>query len=306
MAEMREALSALRNEMQANGIDAWIVPTTDFHGSEYVNDYFKCREYLSGFTGSAGTLAVTQDAAALWTDGRYFLQAEAQLAGSGITLMREGIDGVPKLPAWLKAHLPAEGAGRTVGFDGRVVDLKLGRELAASFPLRWELDLSDQVWAQRPPLAASAIHALPQEVTGESAASKLGRIRRAMREAGADYHLITSLEEIAWIWNLRASDVTHTPVFYAFMLLTPQETRVYLLNETQEAAALFRAALQEGGAARTHTLSDVTTDGSECADTAAAGGWRAFLRRGRRRELRAFAPAAKICACSRILISLRT
>ena len=270
MAEMREALSALRNEMQANGIDAWIVPTTDFHGSEYVNDYFKCREYLSGFTGSAGTLAVTQDAAALWTDGRYFLQAETQLAGSGITLMREGIEGVPQLPAWLKAHLPAEGAGRTVGFDGRVVDLKLGRELAASFPLRWELDLSDQVWAQRPPLAASAIYALPWEVTGESAASKLGRIRRAMREAGADYHLITSLEEIAWIWNLRASDVTHTPVFYAFMLLTPQETRVYLLNETQEAAALFRAALQEGGAARTHTLSDVTTDGSECAGTAAA------------------------------------
>ena len=148
---MREALSALRNEMQANGIDAWIVPTTDFHGSEYVNDYFKCREYLSGFTGSAGTLAVTQDAAALWTDGRYFLQAEAQLAGSGITLMRAGIEGLPQLPAWLKAHLPAEGAGRMVGFDGRVVDLKLGRELAASFPLRWELDLSDQVWAQRPP-----------------------------------------------------------------------------------------------------------------------------------------------------------
>lgn len=131
-----------------------IVPTTDFHGSEYVNDYFKCREYLSGFTGSAGTLAVTQDAAALWTDGRYFLQAETQLAGSGITLMREGIEGVPQLPAWLKAHLPAEGTGRTVGFDGRVVDLKLGRELAASFPLRWELDLSDQVWAQRPPLGS--------------------------------------------------------------------------------------------------------------------------------------------------------
>ena len=291
MAEMREALSALRNEMQANGIDAWIVPTTDFHGSEYVNDYFKCREYLSGFTGSAGTLAVTQDAAALWTDGRYFLQAEAQLAGSGITLMREGIEGVPQLPAWLKAHLPAEGAGRTVGFDGRVVDLKLGRELAASFPLRWELDLSDQVWAQRPPLAASAIYALPWEVTGESAASKLGRIRRAMREAGADYHLITSLEEIAWIWNLRASDVTHTPVFYAFMLLTPQETRVYLLNETQEAAALFRAALQEGGTARAHTLSDVTTDGSECAGTAAAED-------GAHSCAAEDAGAAGVCACS--------
>ena len=106
MAEMREALSALRNEMQANGIDAWIVPTTDFHGSEYVNDYFKCREYLSGFTGSAGTLAVTQDAAALWTDGRYFLQAETQLAGSGITLMREGIEGSRSCPHGSKRICP--------------------------------------------------------------------------------------------------------------------------------------------------------------------------------------------------------
>ena len=212
------------------------------------------------------------------------MQAEAQLAGSGITLMREGTEGVPQLPAWLKAHLPAEGAGRTVGFDGRVVDLKLGRELAASFPLRWELDLSDQVWAQRPPLAASAIYALPWEVTGESAASKLGRIRRAMREAGADYHLITSLEEIAWIWNLRASDVTHTPVFYAFMLLTPQETRVYLLNETQEAAKLFHAALQEGGAARAHTLIRRDDGWQRMRRHCCRGGWRAFLYRGRRRS----------------------
>lgn len=265
---MREQLTALREAMRENGIGAWIVPTTDFHGSEYVNDHFKCREYLSGFTGSAGTLAVTQDAAALWTDGRYFLQAEAQLAGSGIELMREGTTGVPTLSEWLQSHLPqadaapqngpsggaaAAGQGetghaaRTVGFDGRIVDLKLGRELAKLFPLRWDLDLSGLVWTQRPQLTASRLSALPQEVTGESAASKLGRIRRAMQEQGADYHLITSLEEIAWIWNLRAGDVAHTPVFYAFLLLTPQETRVYLLNESKEAAELFHAALRESG-----------------------------------------------------------
>ena len=265
---MREQLTALREAMRENGIGAWIVPTTDFHGSEYVNDHFKCREYLSGFTGSAGTLAVTQDAAALWTDGRYFLQAEAQLAGSGIMLMREGTTGVPTLIEWLQSHLlqaaaagqngPSGGAAaagqgetelaaRTVGFDGRIVDLKLGRELAERFPLRWNLDLSGLVWTQRPQLTASRLSALPQEVTGESAASKLGRIRRAMQEQGADYHLITSLEEIAWIWNLRAGDVAHTPVFYAFLLLTPQETRVYLLNESKEAAELFHAALRESG-----------------------------------------------------------
>ena len=238
---MREQLTALRKAMRENGIGAWIVPTTDFHGSEYVNDYFKCRAYLSGFTGSAGTLAVTPDAAALWTDGRYFLQAEAQLAGSGIELMREGTAGVPTLIEWLQSCLPQDDAARTVGFDGRIVDLKLGRQLAEHFPLRWDLDLSGRVWMQRPQLTASRLSALPQEVTGESAVSKLGRIRRAMQEQGADYHLITSLEEIAWIWNLRAGDVAHTPVFYAFLLLTPQETRVYLLNESKEAAELFRA-----------------------------------------------------------------
>ena len=238
---MREQLTALRKAMRENGIGAWIVPTTDFHGSEYVNDYFKCRAYLSGFTGSAGTLAVTPDAAALWTDGRYFLQAEAQLAGSGIELMREGTAGVPTLIEWLQSCLPQDDAAPTVGFDGRIVDLKLGRQLAEHFPLRWDLDLSGRVWMQRPQLTASRLSALPQEVTGESAAAKLGRIRRAMQEQGADYHLITSLEEIAWIWNLRAGDVAHTPVFYAFLLLTPQETRVYLLNESKEAAELFRA-----------------------------------------------------------------
>ena len=279
---MREQLTALREAMKENGIGAWIVPTTDFHGSEYVNDHFKCREYLSGFTGSAGTLAVTQDAAALWTDGRYFLQAEAQLAGSGIMLMREGTTGVPTLIEWLQSHLlqaaaagqngPSGGAAaagqgetelaaRTVGFDGRIVDLKLGRELAERFPLRWNLDLSGLVWTQRPQLTASRFFALPQEVTGESAVSNLGRIRRAMQEQGADYHLITSLEEIAWIWNLRARDVTHTPVFYAFLLLTPQETRVYLLNESKEAAELFYAALREGADGAASALQDTVSNG---------------------------------------------
>ena len=279
---MREQLTALREAMRENGIGAWIVPTTDFHGSEYVNDYFKCREYLSGFTGSAGTLAVTPDAAALWTDGRYFLQAETQLAGSGITLMREGTAGVPTLVEWLQSHLPqADAAGqngqksgaaaagqeesahtaRTVGFDGRIVDRKLGRQLEERFPLRWDLDLCGLVWPQRPPLTASKLYALPLEVTGESAASKLGRIRRAMQEQGADYHLITSLEEIAWIWNLRAQDVTHTPVFYAFLLLTPQETRVYLLNESEEAAELFRAALREGADGAAGALPDTVSNG---------------------------------------------
>lgn len=258
---MRKQLADLRNVMRENGVDAWIVPTTDFHGSEYVNDHFKWREYLSGFTGSAGTLVVTQDAAALWTDGRYFLQAEAQLDGSGITLMREGMPGVPTLAEWLKIQIP----GGTVGFDGRVVDLKLGRELEEIFPLRWDAALPDAIWKEHPPLTASEIYALPQRVTGEAAVRKLGRIRRSMREAGADYHLITSLEEIAWIWNLRGRDVLHTPVFYGFMLLTPQETRVYLLNQTKEAAALFQAALQEDAQA------EDTTDPADAEHGAGAG-----------------------------------
>ena len=262
--KMRKQLKELRKRMSEKNIDAYIIPTTDFHGSEYVNDYFKCREFVSGFTGSAGTLAVTETEAVLWTDGRYFVQAEAELSGSGIRLMREGEPGVPKIVDWLEQRLgsgkmtencaqPEAGlrrveeqnlAAATVGFDGRVVSAKMGAELASKFPIKQELDLVGAIWSDRPALCGSEIYALPGVVTGESPASKLSRLRCELQKAGADAHLITSLEEIAWLFNLRGRDVMHTPVFYAFALIQQERARVYLLNDSEQAAGLFGETIE--------------------------------------------------------------
>ena len=236
---MRKELMALRQAMKMQNIDGYLIPTTDFHGSEYVNPYFKCREFLSGFTGSAGTLLVTADWAGLWTDGRYFLQAEQQLAGSGIQLMREREEGVPTIAEYLEANLPE---GSVLGFDGRVVNCREAAACGAKYLLRTELDLAGAVWPERPELKASAVYPLPEEVTGEPAASKIKRVHDAVKAAGAEYHLVSSLEDIAWIYNLRGSDVKYTPVFFAFLLMDETSERLYVLDasfEDSPAAALL-------------------------------------------------------------------
>lgn len=235
---MRQQLAELRAAMKAQNIDAYLVGTTDFHGSEYVNHYFKCREYLSGFTGSAGTLLVTADWAGLWTDGRYFIQAEAQLAGSGIELMREREPGIPTIEEYLQTNLPA---GSCLGFDGRVMNCRSAEAYATKYSLRTDLDLAGDVWTGRPMLEASAIYGLPPEVTGECSESKLARIRQAMREAGADWHLITRLEDIAWIYNLRGNDVKHTTVFYGFVIVDKEKDRLYVLDEAFQESCAARA-----------------------------------------------------------------
>ncbi len=226
---MKKELKSLREAMKGAGIDAYLVPTTDFHGSEYVNPHFKCRQYLSGFTGSAGTLLVTADWAGLWTDGRYFLQAAEQLKDSGIMLMKEREPGVPTISEYLEANLPD---GGTLGFDGRVVGCREAEALAAKHRLRTDVDLAGDNWEERPKLQASEIYGLPDEVTGESSHSKLSRIRCAMKEKGASYHLISSLEEIAWIYNLRGNDVKNTTVFYSFALIEEDRDILYILDET--------------------------------------------------------------------------
>ncbi|MGN0713943.1 MAG: aminopeptidase P family N-terminal domain-containing protein, partial [Anaerovoracaceae bacterium] len=186
---MREQLKALRCRMKEAGIDAYLIPTTDFHGSEYVNEYFTCRKFMSGFTGSAGTLLVmVGDWAGLWTDGRYFLQAEAQLAGSGIQLMKEREPGVPTIEEYLRAKLPA---GSCLGFDGRVVDCQAADRFAQNYRLKWDVDLVGEIWKERPPLLAEPIYEIPLTVTGETAVSKLARLRAAVAESGANMHLIT-------------------------------------------------------------------------------------------------------------------
>lgn len=226
---MRQELIDLRTRMQQTGVDAYIIPTTDFHGSEYVNDYFKCRKFLSGFTGSAGTVVVTPEEAWLWTDGRYFLQAAEQIEGTGIGLMKMGEPGVPTIEAYLKEKLSADS---TIGFDGRVCDFAFGCKLEKICKVNYDLDLVGDIWKDRPAIKPSKIYGLPLSVTGETADSKLARVRSYMADKGADYHLITKLEEIAWLFNMRGDDVANTPVFFSFALIAKDHAYLYTMDET--------------------------------------------------------------------------
>ena len=225
---MTKQLEELRVQMKKRNIDIYIVPTTDYHGSEYVNDYFKCREYLSGFTGSAGTLAVTQDTAALWTDGRYFLQAEAELSGSGIELMKEGMKGVPTLEEYIEALCRQKRL--TIGFDGRVISAGQGSSFEAMADIVWDTDLAGEVWKDRPEIEPSHIYELDISVTGETCRSKLARVRSKMGDS--DFLLVTRLEQIAWLYNLRGDDVEHTPVFFAFALIGNDTDTLYVMDDS--------------------------------------------------------------------------
>ena len=225
---MTKQLEELRVQMKKRNIDIYIVPTTDYHGSEYVNDYFKCREYLSGFTGSAGTLAVTQDTAALWTDGRYFLQAEAELSGSGIELMREGMKGVPTLEEYIEALCRQKRL--TIGFDGRVISAGQGSSFEAMADIVWDTDLAGKVWKDRPEIEPSHIYELDISVTGETCRSKIARVRSKMGDS--DFLLVTRLEQIAWLYNLRGDDVEHTPVFFAFALIGNDTDTLYVMDDS--------------------------------------------------------------------------
>lgn len=222
---MCRKLTKLRSRMKETGIDVYIIPTTDYHGSEYVNDYFKCREYISGFTGSAGTLVVKKDFAGLWTDGRYFLQAENQLKGTGISLMKIGEPGVPDVETFIREQCK----GMTVGFDGRVMDMQRGCRLEKDFRIVYDIDLVGEIWHDRPAIIPSEIHHVGIEVTGEASASKFERLRHSMGDA--DYILISRLEEIAWLYNLRGRDIKHTPVFYGFALVSKNDTVLYVMDE---------------------------------------------------------------------------
>ena len=239
-----DRIALLRRELSRRGLDGCLVVTDDFHGSEYVGDHFKTREYLSGFTGSAGTLVVLPDQAALWTDGRYFLQAERQLAGSGIDLMRAGQPGVPKLSDFLAEQLPENGV---LAFDGRTVSTRLYRTLTDALApkhirLDGSRDLADQVWPDRPPLSAQPLWPLASDV---SRREKLALLRTRMAEKNAAHLLLTDLTDIAWTLNLRGGDVECTPVFLSFLLLN--ETDTVLFIQSQAVSPAIAAALTADG-----------------------------------------------------------
>ena len=230
---MRKELLRLRERMQAERIDAWLIMTDDFHGSEYVGDYFKCREYISGFTGSAGTLLVLKDHAGLWTDGRYFLQAKEQLEGSGITLYRSGQPGVPSLENVLQERLSA---GETLGFDGRCVMAGYARRLREQLEEKGitvvsGFDLVGDVWEDRPPLSREPVWILPEEYAGMGAGEKIAEVRRVLKQKKADWFLLASLEDICWLLNVRGNDVECTPVVLSYLLMSQEEVRWYVQTE---------------------------------------------------------------------------
>lgn len=229
MSAVFERLAALRCEMKKHGADAYIICTEDFHGSEYVGAHFKLREYFSGFDGSAGTLVVTAEKTALWTDGRYFLQAAAQLRGTEIALMKEGEPQTPSVAEYLCCELKE---GMTAAFDGRAVRCTTARELEAKLSkqgvsILYTIDIAGNVWADRPPLSAQRVWQLPDEYAGASRAEKLSRIRAEMKKQSADGYAVAALDEIAWALNLRGNDVEYNPVFLSFMVITEHSVELF-------------------------------------------------------------------------------
>ena len=227
---MREQLVALRQTMSAHGVDYYMVPTDDFHGSEYVGSHFKCRSWVSGFTGSAGTLLVGHDWAGQWADGRYFLQAAQQLAGSGIDLQKMGEPGVPTITEYLEKHLKP---GMTFGFDGRVVSTRLAERLRAiaekcGAKVACENDLVGEIWTDRPALSAEPVMELSAELVGKSRAEKIMDVRAALAKDGADAVVIASLMDVCWLMNLRGGDVACTPVVLSFAAVTAEEAVLFI------------------------------------------------------------------------------
>ena len=233
--------------MNENSFSAYIIPTDDFHSSEYVGDYFKAREYMSGFTGSAGTLVVLQDKAALWTDGRYFLQAARQLQGSTIELMRSGQPDVPKIEEYLEKNL---GEKTVIGFDGRTVTKRFVETIgdktdAKQISFDGSKDLVDVIWTDRPPLSKKPVWELHVKYAGKSREDKIKEVRAKMQEEKADQLLVTALDEIAWLFNLRGGDIAHTPVFLSYLLLTKEQITLFAHEEIFPVQILERLT-QEG------------------------------------------------------------
>lgn len=226
---VNEKLQALRAEMKKESIDAYIVPSSDAHMSEYVADYWKTREWISGFTGSAGTAIITQDHAGLWTDSRYFLQAETQLASSDFELHKLNIPHAPEHRTWLTNTL---GTNAKVAYDGRQFSVGRVRAWEKIFKEKniqqiAELDLIDRVWQDRPSLPLDSVFIHDIKYAGKTRSEKLAEIRAEMT---ADYYLVTALDEIAWAFNLRGSDVDSNPVFYAFAVISKE--RAWLFTTT--------------------------------------------------------------------------
>lgn len=232
MNQFTERIGKLREAMVRENIDFYLIPTADDHSSEYISDYYKVRNYFAGFTGSAGSLLIGRNMAGLWTDGRYFIQAERQLEGSCVELFRMGSEGVPLITEYLEAHLPE---GGTLAFDGQVIDRTQGQDYegiaeAVHGRILWDRDLAGQFWGDRPERSSAPVFELEEKYSGKSRREKLKDLRRFMDKKGGSRVLLASLEDIAWLTNLRGGDVAHTPVFLAFALIDKEKAELYVYD----------------------------------------------------------------------------
>lgn len=225
-----EKLNKLRALMKERKMDVYMIPTSDFHETEYVGEHFKARSFMSGFTGSAGTLIVCKDCAALWTDGRYFIQAADQLKDSTIDLMKQGEEGVPSIPEYINEHIQMNGV---FGFDGRVMNTKQVKDIMDQLKDKHvticaQEDLVGMIWEERPALPTEKGFFLEEKYSGKSTKDKLADIRNVMKEHKATHHIVTSLDDIAWIMNMRGWDINCFPVMLCYLVITENESHIFI------------------------------------------------------------------------------
>ena len=242
---IKQRIEKIRDLMKEKNIYAYIVPSSDYHQSEYVGDYFKSREFMSGFTGSAGTLIISMDEAGLWTDGRYFIQAENELKDSGIKLFKMGEEGVPTIEEYLLEKLPKNS---TLGFDGRVMSVKEGQSLASKLSFKginieYKYDLVNDIWKDRCSLPTEKAFLLDIEYSGESFSDKLSRIRTVMKEKKATIHILASLDDIAWLFNIRGRDIKSNPVVLSYAIIGIDS--VYLFIDKNKISEDIRTELSK-------------------------------------------------------------
>lgn len=243
MNTIKTRIEDFKKVLSQKNIDFYIVPTADFHNSEYVSDYFKVREYLSGFTGSNGTLVISKDETGLWTDGRYFVQADKELEGLGVVLYKMGEEGVPTIEEYLSENVKE---GQTIGFDGRVVDASFGIKLENLFADRkvrfaYDSDLVNEIWTDRPSLPASKIWTIDEKNSGQSVSEKLEIIRNKMKDNKTLHLLISKLDDIMWLYNIRAADVECNPVALSYTFVSEDNAVLFVQGQalTEETAAYF-------------------------------------------------------------------
>lgn len=242
-----ERIAALREAMKQHKIDAYIIPSSDPHLSEYPADCWKAREWISGFTGSAGTILITMEKAGLWTDSRYFLQAEAQLEGSGIELYKMALPETPTLTEFLLNELQA---GQTVGLNGQTYSAAEARTLENTLRkkdllLRTDIDLIDPIWKERPAIPDAPLFEMPIELSGQSVESKLKTIQEKLQEAGAGCLVLSALDEVAWTFNIRGTDVTYNPVVISYAFVSENEN-VLFINPKKLTAETAERLKKEG------------------------------------------------------------